>query len=47
DHATVEGFIKPAHRGMLLVDEDATRLMVRLQDWTPPTVTKWVAPEDR
>jgi uncharacterized protein (TIGR00730 family) len=47
DHATVEGFIKPAHRGMLLVDDDPARLLLRLQDWTPPTVTKWVDPDDR
>ena len=47
DHAVVEGFLKPAHRGMLLVDDDPTRLLLRLQDWQPPTVTKWVAPEDR
>jgi len=47
DHATAEGFIKPAHRGMLLVDDDPTRLLARLADWEPPTVTKWVQPEDR
>lgn len=47
DHAVVEGFLRPAHRSMLLVDEDATRLLVRLQAWHAPTVTKWAGPEDR
>ena len=47
DHATAEGFIKPAHRSMLLVDDDPARLLVRLQDWQPPTVTKWVDKDDR
>jgi uncharacterized protein (TIGR00730 family) len=47
DHAVAEGFLKPAHRTMLLVDEDPHRLLVRLADWTPPTTTKWIDPDDR
>jgi uncharacterized protein (TIGR00730 family) len=47
DHAVVEGFLRPAHRSMLLVDDDPARLLVRLQDWQAPTVTKWAEPEDR
>jgi uncharacterized protein (TIGR00730 family) len=47
DHAVVEGFLRPAHRSMLLVDDEPTRLLHRLADWTPPTVTKWATPEDR
>jgi uncharacterized protein (TIGR00730 family) len=47
DHAVVEGFIKPAHRTMLLVDEDPTRLLHRLDTWAAPTVNKWVTEQDR
>jgi uncharacterized protein (TIGR00730 family) len=47
DHAVVEGFLRPAHRSMLLVDDDPSRLLHRLADWTAPTVTKWAEPEDR
>jgi uncharacterized protein (TIGR00730 family) len=47
DHAVVEGFLKPAHRAMLLVDEDPTTLLTRLEAWTPPTVNKWVDRDDR
>jgi len=41
DHATAEGFIKKAHRGMLLVDDDPYRLINRLERYTPPEGTKW------
>ncbi|MCU1374381.1 MAG: hypothetical protein JWO68_1667 [Actinomycetia bacterium] len=47
DHAVAEGFLKPAHRTMLLVDDDPARLLTRLDAWTPPTVNKWVDREDR
>jgi uncharacterized protein (TIGR00730 family) len=47
DHAVVEGFLKPAHRGMLVVDDDPARLLVRLDGWEAPTVTKWVTKDDR
>jgi uncharacterized protein (TIGR00730 family) len=47
DHAVVEGFLKPAHRGMLLVDDDPVRLLVRLDAWEAPTVTKWVTKDER
>jgi uncharacterized protein (TIGR00730 family) len=47
DHAVVEGFLRPAHRSMLLVEEDPALLLRRLERWEPPTVNKWVGREDR
>lgn len=47
DHAVVEGFLRPAHRTMLLVDDDPARLLARLDAWEPPVVSKWVDRDDR
>ncbi|MCU1378008.1 MAG: hypothetical protein JWN29_991 [Acidimicrobiales bacterium] len=47
DHAVAEGFIRPAHRTMLLVDDDPARLLTRLAAWHAPVVNKWVDREDR
>ena len=47
DHAVTAGFLRPQHRAMLLVDDDPVRLLDRLAAWVPPTVTKWVDPDDR
>lgn len=47
DHAVAEGFLRPQHRSMLLVDDDPSRLLDRLAHWEPPTVTKWVGRDDR
>ena len=43
DHAVREGFVSPANRELLLVDDDASRLLDRLADWTPPAVETWLA----
>lgn len=42
DHATAEGFIRPAHREAVLVDADATQLLAKMRDWKPATEGKWV-----
>ena len=42
DHVRDQGFMKDAHRGMLLCDADASRLLDRLADYEPPRVQKWV-----
>ena len=36
DHAVAEGFFKPVHRDMLLVDEDAGNLLDKMQVYSPP-----------
>ena len=36
------GFVHPAHRDMVIVDDDPARLLDRLAAWTPVTVSKWL-----
>lgn len=40
--ATDEGFLKPEHRDMLVIEPDPARLLDALTAWTPPTVSKWI-----
>lgn len=42
DHATREGFIKPKHRELVMVEEDAEELLKRLKRFRPPGEVKWV-----
>jgi hypothetical protein len=42
DGAAGERFVRPEHRGMLLVDDDAGALLDRLAAYEPPAVDKWV-----
>lgn len=42
DHAVTEGFLRPQHREMLVVEQDADALLDRLTAWSPPTVHKWI-----
>jgi uncharacterized protein (TIGR00730 family) len=42
DHAVGERFLRPEHRAMVLVDEDAERLLGRLETFRPPHVAKWI-----
>lgn len=42
DHAVAEGFIRPEHRELLLVESDAERLLDRLVGYQPPQVEKWI-----
>jgi uncharacterized protein (TIGR00730 family) len=41
NHATSEGFIKPAHRDMLLVSEDPAILLERFRSYDPAKIDKW------
>ncbi|WP_112261588.1 TIGR00730 family Rossman fold protein [Lentzea terrae] len=41
DHMVSEGFLKPAYREMVLVDDDLDRLLNRFADYAPP-VYRWV-----
>jgi hypothetical protein len=47
DTAVAAGFVRPAHREMVLVDADPAALLDRLAAWTPVTVSKWLDPADR
>lgn len=47
DGAVTAGFVHPAHREMVIVDDDPARLLDRLAAWTPVTVNKWLDRADR
>jgi uncharacterized protein (TIGR00730 family) len=42
DHAVDERFIRPEHRSMLVVDDDAGRLLDRLDACRMPDMPKWI-----
>jgi hypothetical protein len=42
DHATGEGFIRPKHRELVMVEEDAEKLLRRLETFQPPQEVKWM-----
>jgi len=41
DDATAEGFIRPAHRKLIMDDTDPARLLDRMDVWKPTIVPKW------
>jgi uncharacterized protein (TIGR00730 family) len=42
DHATREGFIRPKHRELVMVEDNAEKLLQRLKKFQPSTEVKWV-----
>jgi uncharacterized protein (TIGR00730 family) len=42
DHAVEQRFLRPEHRAMLLVDEDAGRLLEQFAAYRPASVAKWI-----
>jgi uncharacterized protein (TIGR00730 family) len=40
--ATDEGFMKPEHRDMMVIEPDPAALIDALAAWQAPTVTKWI-----
>jgi len=42
DHATREGFIRPQHRKLVMVEEDAGKLLERMKNFQPSTEVKWI-----
>ena len=42
DHATAEGFVRPQHRAMIMVETDAARLLDRFAEYQAPALGKWV-----
>jgi uncharacterized protein (TIGR00730 family) len=46
DRATEEGFVRPDHRAMLVVDDDPGALLNRLARYEAPVVAKWIRRED-
>jgi hypothetical protein len=43
DHATDEGFVKPAHRALLLVEDDINALLDRMSVYGQDATSKWDA----
>jgi hypothetical protein len=42
DHATREGFIRPKHRELVMVEDNAGKLLERLKNFQPPAEVKWI-----
>ncbi len=42
DHTVREGFLAPANRELLLVENEADALLDTLAAWTPPDIPRWV-----
>jgi len=46
DHTVEEGFVKDAHRSMLIVEKDPIKLLDRFSTYEPPRVNKWINREN-
>lgn len=46
DHAVAAGFLSRDHADMLLVDDDADRLLDRFEGWQPPRTSKWAGRDE-
>ena len=42
DHIVAQAFLKPAHRGMLIVERDVDALLSSVRDYEAPQATKWI-----
>ncbi len=47
DLAVREGFVRDESRGLVVVEDDAVRLLDRLATWQPPAVRKWIDRDER
>jgi uncharacterized protein (TIGR00730 family) len=47
DHGVEEGFIKPAHRGLTIVESEIPALLRRFKDFKPPGTSQWLDPVNR
>jgi len=46
DHATTEQFLKPQHRSLLIVEHEPEALLDRFASYQPPSVQKWLDPDE-
>jgi uncharacterized protein (TIGR00730 family) len=46
DHATHEQFMKPLHRGLLIVESDPVALLDRFASYQSPHAQKWLASDE-
>ena len=42
DQAVEQQFIRPAHRSMLLIENDPAKLLSAMREYSPPSVEKWL-----
>ena len=42
DHSIREGFVRPEHRRMIAVADDASVLLETMAGYAPPAVEKWI-----
>lgn len=45
DHALQEGFVRPAHRTLVLAASDARAVLAAMEGWVPPQLEKWLTPD--
>jgi uncharacterized protein (TIGR00730 family) len=43
DHTAGEGFIRPQHRDLVIIETDAEKILQRMKTFLPPNEIKWVA----
>ena len=46
DHAATEQFLKPQHRSLLIVEHGPEALLDRFASYQPPSVQKWLDPDE-
>jgi len=46
DRIVTEGFLKPKHRAMLIVGESPAQVLDAFARYEPPSVGKWIRPEE-
>jgi predicted Rossmann-fold nucleotide-binding protein len=42
DHTTAEGFIRPKHRELVIVENEPEKILARLKHFQPLNEVKWV-----
>lgn len=46
DHVVAEGFLRPEHRAMLLIEADPAAMLDRLAHYLAPPAAAWIGPGD-
>jgi hypothetical protein len=42
DHTTKEGFIRPKHRELVIIESEVKPILRRMKEFQPPTEVKWI-----
>lgn len=42
DHTVEEGFVKPVHRGMILIEDNTEKLLDLMAEYVSPKADKWI-----